>query len=386
MPAFVHHDLRLLNPAFNSPLIDTFEELGYLRRHAIRGTTPAPIFFQLKGIFHILESLASARIEGNHTTLADYVDHKIQADGSGEVDQLKEIANIEVAMKYVEEQIRPGTQLTEHFIRELHAITVKELDREGDKTPGAYRVTQVSIAQSNHLPPEAILVPQYMSELVQFLNREDPQKYDLMKIALAHHRFGWVHPFSNGNGRVVRLLTYALLMKYGFNVQSGSRLLNPTAVFCNDRDKYYEMLGVADVGSDDALEKWCVYVLEGILAELKKVDQLTDFSYLLPRILIPAINYSVDRKHITELESRVLLIALKASGGQVKSADMAVAMPDLNDSQRTRQIAKLVKSRMLVPTAPKSRIYMAGFTNNYLIRGIILSLENEGFISRRLRG
>jgi Fic family protein len=36
-------------------------------------------------------------------------------------------------------------------------------------------------------------------------------KYDLMKVALARHRFAWLHPFSNGNGRVVRLLTYAML-------------------------------------------------------------------------------------------------------------------------------------------------------------------------------
>ena len=47
-----------------------------------------------------------------------------------------------------------------------------------------------------------------MEELVAFINRRDPPKYDLMKVAIAHHRFGWIHPFSNGNGRVVRLLTY----------------------------------------------------------------------------------------------------------------------------------------------------------------------------------
>lgn len=360
--------------------------MSYLRRSSIRGSTPAPIFFQLKEIFHILESLGSARIEGNHTTLADYVDHKLRADGGGEVDQLKEIENIEGAMDFVEESIRPEANVTEIFIRELHALTVLGLDRERDRNPGSYRAGQVSIAQSKHLPPDTVLVPQYMAELVAFVNREDPQKYDLMKVALAHHRFSRIHPFGNGNGRVVRLLTYALMIKYGFNVQAGGRLLNPTAVFCNDRDRYYEMLCVADTGTDNGLERWCTYVLTGVLAELKKVDQLIDFSYLLPRILAPAIQFSVERRLITELESKVLMVALKANGGEVKSADLALAMPDLSDSQRTRRIAKLVESRVLVPTSPKSRVYTAGLANSYLVRGIMRSLADEGFISTRLLG
>lgn len=60
-----------------------------------------------------------------------------------------------------------------------------------------------------------------MQELTAFINAADPPKYDLIKVALAHHRFGWIHPFGNGNGRVVRLLTYSLLINYGFNVQTG---------------------------------------------------------------------------------------------------------------------------------------------------------------------
>ena len=78
MPTFQHHDLTLLNPAFDSPLVDVLTELEHLRRLQLQGTTPAPIFFQLKDIFHMLESLGSARIEGNHTTLADYVESKLE--------------------------------------------------------------------------------------------------------------------------------------------------------------------------------------------------------------------------------------------------------------------------------------------------------------------
>src|SRR5664280_2075962 len=97
MAAFNHFDLALLNPAFDSPLVDVLTELEHLRRLQLAGTTPAPVFFQLKHVFHMLESLGSARIEGNHTTLADYVESSLEGSATAG-DQLSEIANIEEAM------------------------------------------------------------------------------------------------------------------------------------------------------------------------------------------------------------------------------------------------------------------------------------------------
>lgn len=114
MAQFVHHDLKLLNPSFDSPLVDVLNELEHLRRLRLGGDTPPPIFFQLKSIFHMLESLGSARIEGNHTTLADYVESRVEGREK-DTDQLREIANIEDAMDYIEEVIKPGEPITEHF-------------------------------------------------------------------------------------------------------------------------------------------------------------------------------------------------------------------------------------------------------------------------------
>ncbi|QYF95018.1 hypothetical protein KY495_07605 [Massilia sp. PAMC28688] len=124
MASFKHFDLDLLNPAFDSPLVDVLNELEYLRRLQLSGTTPSPIFLQLKHIFHMLESLGSARIEGNHTTLADYIDTSVEG-GTTSSEQIREITNIEVAMSYLEETVRPGAALSEHFIRELHSIAVE---------------------------------------------------------------------------------------------------------------------------------------------------------------------------------------------------------------------------------------------------------------------
>jgi len=383
MAAFHHFDLALLNPAFDSPLVDVLTELEHLRRLKLAGTTPAPVFFQLKRVFHMLESLGSARIEGNHTTLADYVESSLAGKATAD-DQLSEVANIEEAMAYIESAMQPGDQVSEHFIRELHALAVRNLVREGDATPGAYRVGQVKIAQSDHMPPDGLRVGGYMQELVAFINRGDAPKYDLIKVALAHHRFGWVHPFGNGNGRVVRLLTYALMIKYGFNVKAGGRVLNPTAVFCSDRDQYYAMLACADVGTAANSERWCLYVLQGVLAELQKVDQLTQYDYLQSKILVPALAYALSRTLITAQEETLLLLAVKA--GIAKAADLSAAMPGMSAAQRTYQIRKLVERKMLRPVAPNARQYTLGFDNSYLMRGVIHALSQESFISAPLTG
>lgn len=379
MAEFHHHDLRLLNPQFSSPLLDVLTELEHLRRLEIKATTPPTVFFQLKRVFHLLESLASARIEGNHTTLADYIETKVGHHPEEPTDQVKEVTNIEAAMDAIEQDIEPGSPITEHFIRGLHAMTVDTLVREGDRNPGAYRTGNVQIQKSDHLPPDSSMVAGYMTELVNFINRDDLRKYDLMKVALAHHRFAWVHPFGNGNGRVVRLLTYALLIKYGFRVSADDgRLLNPAAVFCADREKYYAMLSIADKGTEDALEEWCTYVLEGVCIELSKVDRLANYDILKTQILMPALAHARARQFVTPQEEAVLARTIKM--GTVKSGDLADVMPALNAAQRTYQIKKLVENGMLQPIRKDARQYGIGFSNNTLIRGVIRALTEQGFI------
>jgi len=377
MAQFNHFELGLLNPSFDSPLVDALTELELLRHLRLETDVHPILFAQLKAVFHMLESLGSARIEGNHITLADYVESKVEGTQDS-TDQLKEINNIEAAMAFIDEALKDGDDITEYFIRELHSLAVDGLQQEGDKTPGMYRQHNVSIAQSEHLPPDYIHVPAYMSELTAFINHADKPKYDLMKVALVHHRFGWIHPFGNGNGRTVRLLTYALLIKYGFNVQAGGRVLNPTAVFCNDRECYYTMLSLADKGTEQGLEEWCLYVLSGISSELKKVDQLTNHTFLSEKILYPAIDFSSERGLINPLELKVLKRVVEL--GTIKAGDLRTVLPDLKPTQVTYQLGKLIERGLLQPVEEGARSYTAKFSNSYLIRGVIKVLRDEGFI------
>ena len=58
---------------FDNELTGLIVELERVREKFDHGTTSAPIFFELKSIFQLATSMTSARIEGNHTTVVDFV-------------------------------------------------------------------------------------------------------------------------------------------------------------------------------------------------------------------------------------------------------------------------------------------------------------------------
>ncbi len=364
-PCFKNCPLRLTVPSFDSPLTDLIIELDYLRKKQLTGTTHPAVFFQLKGIFHTLESVYSARIEGNNTTIAEYIETKF-LDGPPPSKDIQEILNMEKAMRFIDENIREVI-FDRALVSELHKMVVSELppppEGEGDRSPGSYRSVDVRIARSAHKPPEFIRVNDFMGELFEFINKEDAPKYDLLKIAIAHHRFMWIHPFTNGNGRVGRIFTYAMLVKLGFNVDEG-RILNPTAVFCNNRSNYYNFLSMADSGEDDGVLEWCHYVLSGLRDEIEKIDKLLDYQFLREEILIPAIMYSQDRKLITGLEAKILKKTVDRQ--EVQASDIKVYFPGKAPSEISRNIARLRDKKMLMPASEGARKYVLRVTTHTL--------------------
>lgn len=379
---FSHYDLRLLNPSFGSSLTDLIIELDYLRKKPLGGSTHPRVFFQLKHIFHTLESIGSARIEGNNTTIAEYFETKL-TDVKNVPPSIKEIQNIEKAMEFIENNVLKQP-FNRAFISEMHKMIVDTLpippNGEGDITPGEYRKTNIKINKSAHQPPDWLKVNDYMEELFDFINKEDSPKYDLLKAAIAHHRFVWIHPFGNGNGRTVRLFTYAMLVKTGFNVSIG-RIINPTAVFCSNRNDYYNYLSEADKGTDDGITKWVEYVLTGLKEEIEKIDRLSDYEYLKKEILLPTISHSLERKYITPAESEILK---KVTEKQlIQAADVKHFFPGKPNSEVSRQIRKLIDKKMLVPERDGTRKYVLRFDNNYLLRGVIKSLGEKGFLPVR---
>jgi len=376
---FNHFDLKLIEPDFGSSLTDLIIELDYLRKKQLDGSTHPKVFFQLKNIFHKLESIGSARIEGNNTTIVEYMETNL-SDRKQFSEGIKEIQNIEKSMAFVEENI-VDYPISRALISEMHKMIVDELmpppQGERDSTPGQFRQVNLEISKSTHKPPEWLKVNEYMEELLDFVNREDSPKYDLLKTAIAHHRFVWIHPFRNGNGRTVRLFTYAMLVKAGFNVNVG-RIINPTAVFCSNRNDYYSYLSAADNGTRSSMLSWIEYVLKGLKEEIEKIDKLSDYEFLRKEILMPSINLSLERKYITDLESKVLKRAVDLQ--VISAADVKSIFPGKVDSEVSRQIKKLIDQKMLTQEKEGGRKYVLRFDNSYLLRSIIQLLGDKGFL------
>lgn len=377
--SFKHFDLRLIEPSFGSTLTDLIIDLDHLRRKQLVGSTHPTVFFQLKNIFHTLESIGSARIEGNNTTVAEYIETKL-TDHEVVPSSIKEIKNIERAMAFIEENIQ-DYPLNKTFLSEMHKMIVEGLlpppNGEGDGTPGEYRRTNLKIHRSIHNPPEWLKVEDYMAELLDFVNKEDSPKYDLLKAAIAHHRFVWIHPFGNGNGRTVRLFTYALLVKAGFNVNVG-RIINPTAVFCSNRNDYYSNLSEADKGTEEGMVLWVEYVLKGLKEEIEKIDKLLNYDFLRKEILIPTINHSIERKYITDLEGKILKRVAEMQ--VIQAGDVKEFFKGKLDAEVSRQIRKLIDKKMLVPEKEGARKYVLRFDNSYLLRSVMKTLGEKGFL------
>lgn len=379
---FLHYDLKLIEPSFGSELTDLIIELDYLRKKALGGSTHPRVFFQLKNIFHTLESIGSARIEGNNTTIAEYIETKL-TNTKKAPPGIKEIQNIEKAMAFIEDNVKEHP-INRAFVSEMHKMIVDGLlpppDGEGDHTPGEYRKNNLIINKSSHRPPDYLMVEDYMSELLDFVNQNDSAKYDLLKAAIAHHRFVWVHPFGNGNGRTVRLFTYAMLVKTGFNVNVG-RIINPTAVFCSNRNDYYTNLSKADKGTEKGVLEWSEYVLKGLKEEIEKIDKLTDYDYLRKEILMPTISHSIERKYITDVEAKILRKVIDIQ--VVQAGDLKEFFAGKHSAEVSRQIKKLIDKKMLVPEKEGARKYILRFDNNYLLRGVIKALGEKGFLPVR---
>lgn len=108
-----------------------------------------------------------------------------------------------------------------------------------------------------------------MAALERFINEDDANDLDpLVKMAIIHHQFESIHPFSDGNGRVGRIINMLYLTHTG--------LLDVPVLYLSRwitgrKGDYYRLLqAVRDTrGSADAWEAWLLYMIRGVAQTAK---------------------------------------------------------------------------------------------------------------------
>lgn len=368
-------------PKFDSDLTKTILELEHLKNRSLKNTTSESIFLQLKNLLHAVEAVTSARIEGNHTTIASYIE-KRDDDSHKNDEQIIEISNLIDGLDFIDKYVMEEP-ISADFIKELHRIVVGDLTHEGDKCAGAWRDEPRHIANAEHQPPEPYDVPDLMRELIDYINNDDSEQYDLLKIAITNHRFVWIHPFGNGNGRTDRLLTYALLCKKGYIAPNRMRLFNPTAVFAGDRNKYYDMLALADDYKDEHILEWCEYFLSGVRDEIKKSESLADADFVNKKILLPSVDRMEKAGIISRLESNILGRAIRLN--TIKAGDIKDLWDrDVTSVAIAQQIKKLRDRNLIKPTKEGGREYEISFDNSELTRVTLEQMDLAGLLPIRV--
>jgi Fic family protein len=385
MAKFIHQDLQIPSPDWDAPIIGSILELSRLRDKQL-SMYSVDIFMELKWIFQDLENWASARIEGNQTQLIDALTQNDEVEAKvAETTDYQELKNLNRATRFIDEYLSdPKNKLTEQFLLEIHRKVVEGLpvgdNMPGDATPGKTRLKDVKISKSKHIPPLGVKVKDYFKELIDFINEGHDTKNDFLKVAIAHHRFTWVHPFTNGNGRLARLLTYAMLQKLGYEVQR-AHILNPSLVFYSDRQRYYNNLALADNGEAIGVLSWCTYFVDGLLDEINKIDRLLDEKYVTNSILLPTLKKASDANRLSDEEYLILRYSLTTSDKTFVSGDINKALKaDLPPYKRARIVARMKKAGLIQDAIGSTQRYVIKLNSSLLVRYAIDVFIEAGFI------
>ena len=110
---------------------------------------------------------------------------------------------------------------------------------------GNFRPAAVTIEGSKHAPPGAHLVPELVEDLCDYVNDHWSGATPVHLAAYVMWRLNWIHPFSDGNGRTSRMMSYIVLCAKLESVLPGHPTIPEQIV--GNRDPYFEALDAADL-------------------------------------------------------------------------------------------------------------------------------------------
>ena len=175
---------------------------------------------------------------------------------------------------------------------EMLWVTLPSTGERIPVVPGKFRENEVEVGR--HLPPDAVDLPRFMVRFDQAYSAPCLSKMrKVQAVGSVHHRFLWIHPFLDGNGRVSRLMSHALFKRLGV----GTSLWSVARGLARDVDRYRQLLRSADgarAGDRDGrgnltqrgLIAFSRFFLETAVDQVRFMSELLDPETLLTRMEI----------------------------------------------------------------------------------------------------
>jgi len=282
-------------------ILDRTVELAQ-KAAGLRRALPETLLSSLATLVRAMNCYYSNLIEGHNTHPVD-IERALRADYSRdpETRDLQREARAHVAVQqWIDEGGLRKRALTSDGIREIHRRFCIELpdellwtrDLDGETRvrvePGQWRHCDVRVGRHLAVSPGAVV--RFLDRFTQVytnLGRTDT----ILAAACAHHRLLWIHPFIDGNGRVARLMSHAVLVE---TLDSGA-LWSVARGLARHVETYKQQLAACDLPrrndldgrghlSEEALADFAVFFLDLCIDQVEFMDGLIQPERLRERI------------------------------------------------------------------------------------------------------
>ena len=267
IPSKINYNLGWYDTKLDKLLAEANRQIGELNAYSLL-IPNVDLYIKM----HVkIEANKSSRIEGTRTTVEeDLLD--VSDINPEKRDDWEEVQNYVKATNYGVARIKEGFPVCTRLIREIHEILMQGVRGE-HKTPGEFRISQNWIGGSMpstavYVPPPHTEIAECLSDFEKFINNEEIDTPDLVKIAILHYQFESIHPFLDGNGRIGRLLIPLYIQSKG--------MLEKSCLYISDyiernKDTYYDML--TRVRTHNDMIGWIKFFLEAVIETSKTAKE-----------------------------------------------------------------------------------------------------------------
>jgi Fic family protein len=363
-------------PEATSDVIASLSSAAAKLEHALHPRTAE----NLAALVRITNTYYSNLIEGHNTRPGE-----IERALAGKLDQDKERRNLQVEaaahvrvqsklddMAAADELPEPASRefllwLHREFFREapVEMLRVRDADREFVMAPGEWRSRpKHDVEVGRHLPPSSARVADFMRYFEEQYRFEPLGKAGrIVAMAASHHRFNYIHPFPDGNGRVSRLMSHAMAHQADIGAHglwSISRgLARGLEGGVAGRAEYKRMLDHADMPrqgdldgrgnlSQRALAEFILWFLRISLDQVTFMSGLFELDALAGRL-----RAYVARRNLKPEAARLLEEALIR--GEFERGEIS-RITSLPGRTARRVLSDLTTAGLLASTTPKSAV------------------------------